>query len=391
MKKKIVTILLASTMILSLLSGCGKEADSNTNTEESTESETGEVLGERVNFMELDASEYIDQINFGELVDLSDIEPITEEELKTIVVGYLESYPVYKDSDETLVLEDSVVSIDYTGYINDVAFEGGAAENDTIDIADSGFIEGFAEALIGHEVGETFKFDITFPEEYTNEYYDEKSGEYVSLSGVDAVFEVTINKIYGERVFKYEEMNDEYVAQLTGGYYTTLEEFLQGESDFYFNNKVSDRAIEMWDTIVANFRVKKGAEDKLDALIAKERKYIDDYYTVMSDYYEYEDFTIFVQEMFGYETLDDFNRYVDSEADYVVKQNLIVNYVISKNNLWLSDDVYVARANEVAQEYGYESYEAFTQDYDPNEVTEYIYYNIASEFIASACGLQENQ
>lgn len=79
--------------------------------------------------------------------------------------------------------EDCIVNIDYVGSVDGKEFDGGSAEGYDLDLDNSNFIDGFAEAIIGHSVGENFDIDVTFPEEYSN----------ADLAGKPAVFNITIN------------------------------------------------------------------------------------------------------------------------------------------------------------------------------------------------------
>lgn len=94
-------------------------------------------------------------------------------------------------TDTDLAVEDGdTVNIDYTGYVDDVAFDGGSTNGNGTDlvIGSGSYIDDFEEQLIGHYVGETVTVEVTFPDSYGNE----------ELQGKDAVFDVTINGIYGE-------------------------------------------------------------------------------------------------------------------------------------------------------------------------------------------------
>ncbi|MBQ8432236.1 MAG: FKBP-type peptidyl-prolyl cis-trans isomerase [Clostridia bacterium] len=80
-----------------------------------------------------------------------------------------------------------IVVIDYTGYLDGVAFEGGSAKDTTINIVEnSGYIPGFAEGIAGHSVGETFDVPVTFPEEYHNK----------DMAGKSVIFTMTLDAIY---------------------------------------------------------------------------------------------------------------------------------------------------------------------------------------------------
>ena len=105
-------------------------------------------------------------------------------------------------------LGDQVV-IDYTGYLNGEAFEGGAAKAQTITVMpDSGYIEGFAEGIAGHKVGETFDINVTFPEDYGN----------TAMAGKAVVFTMTLHTIYDL------SLTDAQIASLSKDEYKTYAE-----------------------------------------------------------------------------------------------------------------------------------------------------------------------
>ncbi|MCC8151585.1 MAG: FKBP-type peptidyl-prolyl cis-trans isomerase, partial [Lachnospiraceae bacterium] len=92
-------------------------------------------------------------------------------------------------TDTSLVVEDGdTVNIDYTGYIDDVAFDGGSTDGAGTDlvIGSGSYIDDFEDQLIGANVGDTVTVTVTFPDDYGMD----------DLNGQEAVFEVTINGIY---------------------------------------------------------------------------------------------------------------------------------------------------------------------------------------------------
>ncbi len=78
---------------------------------------------------------------------------------------------------------DTVI-IDFAGYKDGVAFDGGMATNYPLVLGSGQFVPGFEEQLVGMEKGETRDINITFPENY-----------YPELAGADVVFTVTVNDI----------------------------------------------------------------------------------------------------------------------------------------------------------------------------------------------------
>ena len=104
------------------------------------------------------------------------------------------------------------VTIDYEGFVDGVAFEGGTGSKKDLRIGSGSFIPGFEDAIIGHEKGTTFDINVTFPEEYHSK----------DLAGADAVFTITLKGIY---YYKYPEVSDAFVAEKTDNKYTTVDAY----------------------------------------------------------------------------------------------------------------------------------------------------------------------
>jgi trigger factor len=121
-----------------------------------------------------------------------------QKELDILVSRYTMLEPVI---DRPVVAQD-IVNIDFKGSIDGEPIKGGAAKGYRLDLASNTFIEGFAEQLVGHSLGEEFTIQVTFPEAYHDE----------SLSGKQGTFEVKVNEISKKIV---PEINDE-LAKKTG-------------------------------------------------------------------------------------------------------------------------------------------------------------------------------
>lgn len=113
-----------------------------------------------------------------------------------------EQYKTTKKLTEGTVTETCTANIDYSGSMDGKKFDGGTDTGYDLDIDNSTFIEGFAEALVGHKVGETFDIDVTFPEDYGS----------ADLAGKPAVFTITVNYINQDVL---PEMTDEFVKENT--------------------------------------------------------------------------------------------------------------------------------------------------------------------------------
>ncbi len=87
--------------------------------------------------------------------------------------------------EDRAVKKGDIAVIDYEGFVDGTAFDGGKGENHSLEIGSGQFIPGFEEQLIGKKTGEEFEINVTFPEEYHAE----------ELKGKPAVFKVKINSI----------------------------------------------------------------------------------------------------------------------------------------------------------------------------------------------------
>lgn len=101
------------------------------------------------------------------------------------------------------------VKFDFDGSVNGEAIKNGAGKDYTLDLANSSFIPGFAEKLVGHTTGEEFEIEVNFPENY----HEEK------LAGAPAIFKIKIHEIQK----KVEpELNDEFAKKV--GPFETMED-----------------------------------------------------------------------------------------------------------------------------------------------------------------------
>ena len=134
----------------------------------------------------------------------------TDEEIDKEIASELEK------NARTVVVEDRAIEngdtavIDYEGFCDGVAFEGGKAENHPLVIGSNAFIPGFEEQLIGKTTGEETEINVTFPEEYHS----------ADLAGKAAVFKIKVNEIKTKVV---PELDEEFVQDVSE--FDTIEEY----------------------------------------------------------------------------------------------------------------------------------------------------------------------
>ena len=137
---------------------------------------------------------------------------VTEEEVNS----YIDSMLSYSTSTETItegtVENGDTANIDFSGVLagEEEPFEGGTAQGYDLILGSGMFIPGFEDQVIGHEIGETFDINVTFPEEYHAE----------NLKGKEAVFKCRLNDI---KVKELPEADDEFASEVSD--FDTLEEY----------------------------------------------------------------------------------------------------------------------------------------------------------------------
>ena len=231
---------------------------------------------------------------------------ISDDEVKAYIDDELASGETEQIKEGT-VEKDSVVNIDYEGSIDGVKFEGGTAQDQELDIANSTYISGFAEAIVGHKVGETFDINVTFPEDYGKE----------ELNGKPAVFKITVNYLVGK---KKAEFNDEWVQN--NSEYKTTEEYEKSVRDELSQEVMSTadskEKSEVFNKIVEGSEIVEYPEKELTSRTDQIKKLYADY--AKSSGMELDEF---LSSQMGMDA-EQFNAMADETAKTTVKQELVL-------------------------------------------------------------------
>lgn len=141
--------------------------------------------------------------------------------------------------DRAAQMGDDVV-IDFEGFKDGVAFEGGKAEKFELSLGSGQFIPGFEEKVAGHNIGEEFDIDVTFPEDYASE----------ELKGAAVIFKIKLHEIKGKEL---PELDDEFVkdtsefdtvADFKADVKAKLEKAAEDKADADFEQKLFDAVVE---------------------------------------------------------------------------------------------------------------------------------------------------
>ena len=136
-------------------------------------------------------------------VELKKVEyPVTDEDVEHEIAHMQEHNARTITVDDRPVKEKDIAVIDFDGYVDGKAFEGGKAENHELEIGSGAFIPGFEEQIIGMKTGEEKEIKVKFPEKYFSE----------DLAGKEATFKVKVNEIKEKKLPK---LDDEFAKDVS--------------------------------------------------------------------------------------------------------------------------------------------------------------------------------
>ena len=170
-----------------------------------------------------------------------DVKAVTDEDVNAEIEAVRARNSRVVDVEGRAVENGDIAVIDFDGYVDGVAFEGGKSENYNLTIGSGSFIPGFEEQIIGHNAGDEFDVNVTFPTEY----------HAAELAGKEAVFKIVLHSI------KFNELpalDDEFAKDVSE--FDTLDEYkadVKAKIEARYE-KESENAVEaqIIDALVAN-------------------------------------------------------------------------------------------------------------------------------------------
>lgn len=215
------------------------------------------------------------------------------------------------------VKKNDIAVIDFEGFVDGVAFEGGKAENYELTIGSNQFIPGFEDQIIGHKAGEEFDVNVKFPEDY-----------HAELAGKDATFKIKLHEI---KVKEVPALDDEFVKDVSE--YDTVDELKKNVKEELENKKQHEVEAE------ANNEVLDKLADLVTAVIPDcmiEKKMDDD---VQDFAYRLQMQGLDLKTYLKYTGSDEktFREQYKEQAEKQVKLDLALAEIIKKENLEVSD------------------------------------------------------
>lgn len=306
MKKRILTIMLAATMVASL-AGC-----------------SGKLSNDKITIKKYKGLE----------VEVTKLE-VTDTDVENSIISTMDAMELGKVKeikDRGAQNGDDIV-MDFTGKIDGKAFEGGSAEDVEHTLGKGGYIDGFEEGIVGHKAGETFDINVTFPASYPNN---------PDLAGKPAVFTIKLKKV---SVTEYPELTDEIATKLAGADTTADAYREKTREDLKVSNEQTMEAMlqqAVWEALIKECVVDAYVETDLEA----KQKEIEQRYSTTASMYGM-DTSAFVEAYYGVS--------VESMAKDLLKQDYAVELISKKEKLEVTDKDYQEGLKKYAEESAYDS------------------------------------
>lgn len=231
------------------------------------------------------------------------------------------------------VEDGDITVIDFEGFVNDVAFEGGKGENYELTIGSKTFIPGFEDQIIGMKIDEERDINVKFPEEYFSE----------ELKGKDAVFKVKLHEIKKKEL---PELNDDFAKDTSE--FDTLDELKASIKEKLEHENEHKAKYEMEDAVVkaavetVEVEIPSGmVETEVDNMV-KDMETRLSYQGVRLEQY---------LQMVG-KSMEDFRKEHEENAKTSVKTRLTLEAIVKAENIEASEEDVNKKVEEMAAMYG---------------------------------------
>ena len=277
-------------------------------------------------------------------IELKKIEyTVKEEEIEHELGHMQERNARLVNVEDRPVEKDDTVVIDFEGFVDGVAFEGGKAEGHELVIGSNTFIPGFEDQIIGMKIDEEKEINVTFPEEYFSK----------DLAGKEAMFKVKLHEIKKKEL---PTLDDEFAKDVSE--FDTLEELKKSIKEKLEEQNTSRAKYETEDAAIkavcdnVKIEIPSGmVETETDNMIRDIEQRL---------MYQGLNLTQYLQMM--QKTEADMRKEFEEQATQTVKTKLVLEAIIKAEKIEASEDEIKAKAEEMAKNYGRDAEEMLKND-----------------------------
>ena len=279
---------------------------------------------------------------------------VTEEEIEHELGHLKEQFAEVKTlDDKTKIKEGMIAVIDFEGFKDGVAFKGGKGENYNLEIGSHTFIPGFEEQLVGLKKGDKKDVNVTFPENYHSE----------ELKGQPVVFKVEVKEVK-ERVMP--EFNKEFFEDLNVGGVESLDDlknYIKENMKAEKEKRIEDEYLfKCLDKIIEDSKFEIPTEMTTDEVNRLVREF--------SEKLQYQGLNLDDYLKFTNSNIEDFKKTLEPEANKRIGYRLIMDAIVEKEKIEVSDSELEDGIKETAEQYGMKE-EDFLKEIGSKELFKY--------------------
>lgn len=384
MKKKFMSVMLAATLVVSLV-GCGKKNNNNTATDADDTSNKAITAEEYNATIASNAAVYKKYITLPEYkgiavsVDKSSL-TVSDDDVETYISNILSSHATSEQVTEGTTASGDTISLDYSGKLDGVAFSGGTATDVSYTIGSGKFITDLDQGLIGLNVGQEYDIPCTFPSDYSSS----------DLAGKSVIFTVTVHSITKKTI---PELTDEWVAAnaaslgIEDSSVTTVEQLRTYVRSYLETKASSSRSSAIFDAAYKKMSdgldVSDYPSEELTDLLNTLNSNVDaEYQSYSSSYSSKEEY---LKSAYKFDSLDAFNEYADNYAKQYLLQKMIVTMIAADNNITVTADDINSTGEELASYYGYDDYNDILDTYGKTMNSEIGYQVLYQKIVDFVC------
>ncbi|KZL93444.1 trigger factor [Clostridium magnum] len=293
-------------------------------------------VGEGKDFIYTAAVVVVPEVELGEYKGLEVTKPVyevKEEEVENELKSMQQKNARVETKEEGTVAKGDIAVIDFKGFVDEVAFEGGEGTNYELEIGSGSFIDTFEDQLIGLNKGDSKDVKVTFPAEYGRE----------ELNGKEATFKVTVNDI---KIKELPALDDEFAKEVSE--FDTLDELkadvrkkMEGVNEVRAKREYEEAVLE---AVCANAKV-----DIPSVMIDKE---IDNMLKDLEMRLQYQGLDLQTYYQYTNNTEEKVREYMKETADKRVKTDLVIEEIAKVENIDATEEELLAKATEMAKQYG---------------------------------------
>ena len=285
------------------------------------------------------------EVELGEYKGLEVKKPVyevEEAEVEKQLTSMQEKNARVQTKTEGTVEDGDIAVIDFKGFVDGVAFEGGEGKDYSLEIGSGTFIDNFEEQLVGLAVGESKEVKVKFPENYGKEDLNDK----------DATFEVTVNEI---KVKELPALDDEFVKEVSE--FNTLEE-IKEDIRTQLKKHNEDKAQREFEEAVISAAIDTTKIDLPQVMVEKE---IDRMVKDLENRLQYQGLTLDQYMEFTGNTVEKMRDYMKENAERKVRADLVLEAVAKAEKIEATEEELNAKALEVAKMYSQSEHEKMAE------------------------------